>query len=396
MIQRAYKYRLYPKPQQEEFLAKHFGCARFIYNWGLNLKINNYQKEKKSISFFNTCKLMKQKKSELPWLSEVNSQSLQAALKNLDNAFIRFFREKKGFPNFKSRKSKQSFSCPQNVKVNWNNSTVTLPKIGEIRAIFSRQFVGKIKTCTISKTPTNKYFISILVETPEHNTKKLKIKNETTVGVDVGLKDFAILSDGVKINNPRYLRTSEQRLKVLQRRASNKKKGSNNRRKAFLRVARQYEKIKNQRDDFLHKASTKLVRENQTICLETLNVAGMLKNHNLAKSIADASWSRFMQFLNYKAEWYGCNIIHIGQFEASSKTCSECGMVKHDLTLVDRKWACEGCGILHDRDVNAAINIKKMALQKQNLIGYSGTGSSGELLESSPLGEAMKEESQLL
>jgi len=394
MRQRAYKYRLYPNKKQETLFAKHFGCVRFIYNWGLELKTKKYQTEQKSLSFFDTCKLMKQKKSELSWLTEVNSQSLQVSLKNLDSAFTRFFREKKGFPKFRGKHKLQSFACPQNVKIDYHNSTIILPKIGEIKTVFSRQFTGKIKTCTISKTTTNKYFISILVETPEQNSKKPKIKSKTAVGIDLGLKDFATLSDATKISNPRYLRTSEQRLKVLQRRASKKKKGSNNRKKAFLKVARQHEKIKNQRDDFLHKLSTKLVRENQTICLETLNVVGMLKNHNLAKSISDASWSRFNEFLRYKAEWYGCNILHIGMFEASSKTCSECGTIKRDLTLTDRKWKCGECGVLHDRDVNAAINIKKMALQKQNLV--SPTDCGAELLESLPLGRAMKEESPLL
>jgi len=382
MRQKAYKYRIYPKPKQEVLLAKHFGCVRFIYNWALELKVKKYQTEQKSLNFFDLNKLITQKKLELVWLKEVNSQSLQMSMKHLDSAFTRFFREKHGFPKFKSRHNKQSFACPQNVKVDWHNSTVKLPKIGEVKTVFSRHFEGKIKTCTVTKTKTNKYYISILVETSENNPKKSKIKLNTAIGIDLGIKDFAITSDGKKIDNPKYLRESEQRLKVLQRRASKKIKKSNNRRKAFLKVARRHEKIKNRRDDFLHKVSTKLVRENQTICLETLNVAGMIKNHKLAKSIADASWSRFVVFLMYKAEWCGCNILRIGRFEASSKTCSCCGSIKKDLKLEDRKWRCEECGILHDRDVNAAINIKKMAIQKQNLISPP-TGCGVGLLEMS-------------
>jgi len=391
MRQVSYKYRLYPKPKQEILFAKHFGCVRFIYNWGLETKIKKYQAEKKSFNFFATCNLMKQKKSELIWLKEVNAQSLQMSLKNLDNAFTRFFREKKGFPKFKKKNNRQSFSCPQGIKINWNNSTITLPKIGEVKTVFSRKFEGKIKTCTVSKTPTNKYFISILVETPEQNKQKPKIKEKTAVGIDLGIKHFATLSNGTKIENPKYLSKLEQRMKILQRRAFKKKKGSNNRKKAFLKVTRYHEKIANQRDDFLHKLSTKLIRENQTICLETLNVAGMMKNHCLAKSISDVCWSRFMTFLKYKAEWYGSNILQIGRFEASSKTCSNCGSIKRDLELKDRNWTCKECDTSHDRDVNAAINIKKMALQKQNLI--SPTDCGVVLLESLPLGRAVKEES---
>lgn len=394
MRQVTYKYRLYPNKTQKVLFAKHFGCVRLVYNMGLELKVKKYQTENKSFSFFDTCKLMKTKKTELEWLKEVNSQSLQVALKNLDSAFTRFFREKKGFPKFKKKSGKQTFSCPQNVKIDWKNSIVQLPKIGKVETVFSRQFKGKIKTCAISKTPTNKYFISILIETPEQNKPKPEIIEKTTIGIDLGLKDFAILSDGTKIANPKFLRKSERHLKYLQRQASKKQKGSNHRSKAFLKVARQHEKIRNQRDDFLHKVSTKLIRENQTICLETLNVSGMMKNHKVAKSISDASWSRLNEFLKYKAEWYGCNIVHIGRFEASSKTCSVCGTIKKDLTLANRKWRCEECKTLHDRDVNAAINIKKFGLVNQNLISPTDCGVG--LLESLPVGRTMKEESPLL
>ena len=394
---KAYKYRLYPKPQQQELLNKHLGCTRYIYNWALEKKINHYQQENKSLSCFDIKKKLVdlKKNQDTKWLTEVNSQSLQESIINLDKAFTRFFREKKGFPKFKSKHKKQSFSCPQNVKVDWHNSTVKLPKIGEVKTIFSRKFEGKIKTCTVSKTRTNKYFISILVETIEQPKLKSKINKKKAIGIDLGLKEFAIDSNGNKIENPRYLIKSEERLKVLQRRASKKVKGSNNRKKANLRVAKQHEKIRNQREDFLHKVSSKIISENQTVCLETLSVQNMMKNHKLAKSISDVSWSRFVEFLKYKAEWYGVNILQIGRFEASSKTCSCCGWIKKDLTLNDRKWKCEECNVLHDRDVNAAINIKKFALQKQNLIN-TGTVSSGELLESLSLDKTMKEESPML
>jgi putative transposase len=393
---KAYKYRMYPKPKQEVLLAKHFGCTRFIYNWALDQKIKKYQIENKSLSCFDLInQLVQLKTSEATkWLSEVNSQSLQSAIVHLDKAFTRFFREKKGFPKFKNKHKRQSFACPQNVKIDWHNSTTKLPKIGEVKTVFSRQFDGKIKTCTISKTRTNKYFVSILIDDGKSTPKPVPIRKETAIGIDLGIKDFAITSNGEKISNPKYLREAEIRLAVLQKQASRKVKGSNNRKKANFRVAKQHEKITNKRIDFLHKVSTKLIRENQTICLETLNVAGMMKNHCLAKSIADVSWSKFVEFLTYKAEWLGHNIVRIGRFEASSKTCSVCGNVKRDLMLKDREWTCSGCRTCHDRDVNAAKNIRNFALQKQNLIGTnSGKGIPGEPLESLSLDRAMKEES---
>ena len=319
-------------------------------------------------------------------------QSLQVALKNLDSGFTKFFREKKGFPKFKSRNHEQSFACPQNVKIDFHNSTVTLPKIGTIKTVFSREFKGKVKTCTVSKTRTGKYFISILVEIPENPKRKTKIKESNSVGVDLGIKEFAILSNGEKIDNPKFLRKSEKRLKTLQQRASKKKKGSNNRKKANLHVARKHEKITNQRNDFLHKVSTKLIRENQTICLETLNVSGMMKNHKLAKSIAEVSWNKFVQFLKYKADWYGVNIVQIGRFDPSSKMCSACGAINKALQLKHRKWKCLNCDTVHDRDVNAAINIRNFALQRQNLISPTG---SGEGLVEMPVSKpgSMKQES---
>ena len=377
---RTYKYRLYPKQEQLIPLAKHFGCVRYIYNWALEMKIRMYQKAKKRLSTFEVQRQLTRLKHQdaTSWLSEVNSQSLQQSVKHLENAFTKFFREKKGFPKFKSKHKKQSFSCPQNVKVNFEEGTVQVPKIGKVKTIFSREFKGTIKTCTISKTRTNKYFVSILVETGQPIPKKPKIDSKKTIGIDLGLKDFAICSDKTKIANPKFLRNDEQRLRVLQRRASKKIKGSKNRAKANLCVAIKHEKIRNRRTDFLHKASTRLIRENQTICLETLNVSGMMQNHKLAKSISDVSWSEFVRMLEYKAEWYGKNILRIGKFEPSSKICSCCGWIQQDLTLKQRKWKCKECGVLHDRDVNAAINIKNFALQKQNLIGYSGSGRSGE------------------
>ena len=369
---RAYKYRLYPNSEQCIALSKNFGCVRWVYNWALSRKIEAYQKENRSLSIFALSKELPKLKAaeETKWLAEADSQALVMSLRNLDNAFTRFFREKKGFPNFKSKKSnRQSFQIPQRVKVDFEKRKIILPKIGAVRAKLYRKFDGKIKTVTISKTPSGKYFASVLVETDEKPLPKPEIRYETTIGVDLGLTHFAILSSGEKIENPKYLQKSLKRLKFLQRRLSRKKAGSKRRDKARIRVAKLHERITNQRNDFLHKLSIRLIRENQTIALETLNVQGMMQNHRLAQSIGSASWSRFVEFLRYKAEWYGRNIVFVGRFEPSSKLCSVCGFHNSELTLADRTWICPSCQTEHDRDVNAATNIRKFALQSQNLVG---------------------------
>jgi putative transposase len=369
---RAYKYRLYPNSEQCVSLSKNFGCVRWVYNWALSRKIEAYQKENRSLSIFALSKELPKLKAaeETKWLAEADSQALVMSLRNLDNAFTRFFREKKGFPNFKSKKSnRQSFQIPQRVKVDFEKRKIILPKIGAVRAKLYRKFDGKIKTVTISKTPSGKYFASVLVETDEKPLPKPEIRYETTIGVDLGLTHFAILSSGEKIENPKHLQKSLKRLKFLQRRLSRKKAGSKRRDKARICVAKLHERITNQRNDFLHKLSIRLIRENQTIALETLNVQGMMQNHRLAQSIGSASWSRFVEFLRYKAEWYGRNIVFVGRFEPSSKLCSVCGFHNSELTLADRTWICPSCQTEHDRDVNAATNIRKFALQSQNLVG---------------------------
>lgn len=367
---RAYKYRIYPNKTQTEQIEKQFGACRFVYNWALETKIKEYQENKHHVSRFELQNiLVKQVKPKNEWLKNANSQSLLATLINLESAFTRFFREKKGFPKFKSKKNPlQSFQIPQHYVVDFEEGNVKLPKIGKVKASVSREFDGTHKTATISRSTTGKYYISILVEDGNELPDKQPFDDETTIGIDVGIKDFAILSNGEKIENPKYLKNSLQKLKVLSRRLSKKQKGSNNSKKAKLKLARLHEKITNQRNDFQHKLSIKLVRENQAIALETLKVCNMVKNHNLAQSIVDAGWSSFVDKLTYKAEWYGKTILRIGQFEPSSKLCNVCGYHKSDLTLAVRAWFCPSCNTLHDRDINAAINIKKFALQDQNLV----------------------------
>lgn len=369
MMLKAYKYRLYPTKTQEVLLAKHFGCARYIYNYGLERKIKSYSETKKSVSRFTIqADLPKLKKSEdTKWLSEVNAQSLQQSLIYLDMAFTRFFQEKKGFPKFKSKHDQhQSFSTPQDTKVNFDTNKVFIPKFREgIKCKFSRKFKGKIKTSTVSKTPTGKYFISILVETEDTIPNKAPIDENKAVGVDLGIKTFATLSDGTEIQNPKYLKKALKKLKRLQRSVSHKKKGSNSRKKAVKLLARQYEKVTNRRKDFLHKTTKYLIDHYDTICLETLSASNMVKNHRLAQAIQDIGIYTFNAYMDYKAEWYGKNIIRIGRFEPSSKMCA-CGYVYRGLKLSDRVWTCPSCGSVNHRDLLAANNIKKFAFKLNN------------------------------
>lgn len=367
MIRKAYKYRLYPTEQQKEFLAKCFGANRWLWNDSLQKKIRYYNIYGKSLSRFQLQpklkKLKKQKNTY--WLSEIPHITLTYTLMNLETAYKNFFRTKKGFPKFKSKKNKQSIQF-YGGKVDFNNNKLKVIKFQEgIKCIFHRQFEGKIKTITISKTKTDKYFASILVEENINLPKKVKQKYNKAIGIDLGLKSFIVTSDNKVFENPKYLKQSEQKLKLLQRRLSRKSHGSSNRNKQRIKVAKQHEKITNQRRDYLHKISRKLINDNQvtTFCVENLNVSGMVKNHHLAQAINDVGWSTFIEFLTYKAEWSGKNIIQIDRFAPSSKTCNNCGYVNKDLTLADRKWQYPQCEIIHDRDYLAACNIKDFAFQ---------------------------------
>lgn len=353
---KAFKYRLYPTEPQKELIAKHIGSSRFVYNLALETKNAAYIGAKHNYSAFDLVKQLPELKKELTWLKEVNSQSLQQAIQNMDIAFKKFFKGD-GFPKFKSkRKGKQSFSIPQNVIV--ENDLLIIPKFKEgIKMSLHRPTNGTIKSATISVTPTGKYFVSILCETGENIKPKATIEENTSVGIDLGIKTFLVTSDGECFENPKFLRNSLSKLKFVQRKYS-KYKGKRTKKK----LAKLHEDVVNKRKDFLHKVSTKLIRENQTICLETLAVKNMVKNHNLAQAISDVSWSTFVSMLEYKAEWYGKNILRIGQFAPSSKTCS-CGVINKDLKLSDREWTCKSCGTTHDRDILAACNIKSFALK---------------------------------
>lgn len=364
---KAKKYRIYPTNSQKELIHKHCGSVRFLYNLALETKTMAYLGSKVNLSRYDLQKQLVDLKKELLWLKEINSQSLQVALLDLDTAYSNFFKGRAGFPKFKKKSNRGSFNVPQNVIV--ENNLLIIPKFKEgIKINLHRDLVGTIKQATVSFTPTGKYFVSILCDTKEETPTKAPITENTTIGIDLGIKNFAITSEGEIFENPKFLRKAQSKLKYVQRKYS-KYKGKRTKKK----LAKLHEKITNQRQDFLHKISTKLIRENQTICLETLVVKNMVKNHNLAQAINDVSWSTFVTMLEYKADWYGKNILRIGQFAPSSKTCS-CGVINKDLKLSDREWTCKSCGITHDRDILAACNIKSFALK--NI--FSGTESKNQ------------------
>jgi len=372
---KAYKYRVYPNTEQSAKIDRQFGCCRYVYNWGLQRKMETYTTTGKTLKCFDLIKELTQLKKELTWLSDTYSQSLQMALRNLDNAYVRFFREKKGFPKFKSRKNPvQSCQYPQGVQ--FRGGIVFIPKVGKVRVVMHREFHGTVKTVTLSRTAGGKHYISVLVDDklPKPVTKEFSEK--TTVGIDVGLKHFAVLSTGEKVDHPQHAINAEKKLRRLHKKVSRRKKGSNNKNKARIRLAVQYEKVAAKQKDFLHKLSRRLISENQAVAIEDLHVQGMLKNRKLARHISASSWSEFFTFLDYKSEWYGTRILRIGRFDPSSKTCHICGFVNGKLKLGHRVWTCTRCGNTHDRDVNAAKNIKAFALSKQNTYIPGGTRES--------------------
>ena len=364
---KAYKFRLYPNAEQQELMNKHFGCVRHVFNWALDLKQTHYQETQQNLSKSELQTLLVQsKKADKPWLTEVNSQSLLSSLLHLDTAFINFFKGRAKFPKFKKKyASTHSFQCPQHVRVDFESGLLYLPKFKTgIKARFHRHFTGEIKTVTVKRKPSGNYEVSILVDEAKEPVPSAPIIPEQTLGIDLGLTHFLIDSDGHKIDNPRVLKPAAHQLAVAQKILSRKVKGSKNRHKQRLTVARIHEHVANSRLDFLHKVSAQLVYKNHATSfgLEDLNIKGMVKNRTLAKAISDVSWGKFIELLTYKCHWFGKNVLRIGRFVASSKQCHVCHHQVETLPLSIRHWDCPACGAILDRDINAAQNIKRISI----------------------------------
>ena len=370
---RGFKYRFYPTVEQKIQLAQTFGCTRFVYNWALALRTDSYYQENKSLSYQDTSNALTKLKKEpdKSWLKDVSSVPLQQGLRHLNTAFKNFFAGRAKYPRFKKKNNRQSIAYAASA-FKWQDGQLTLAKMSQpLKIKWSRYFSGEPTSITISKDPSGRYFVSFLVgEELEQWEKK-----EEKIGIDLGIKDVIVTSKGFGSGNPKYLRKYEARLKTLQRRLARKQKGSNNRHKARLKVAKLHAKIADCRQDFLHKLSTKLVRENQSIFTETLAVKNMMANHKLAKAIADCGWGEFLRQLQYKCQWHDRTLGAIDRFFPSSKRCFQCGHVLHKLPLEIREWQCPNCQNVNLRDYNAALNI----LAVGQTVLASGLSSDGDI-----------------
>ncbi len=354
---RAYKYRFYPTDEQKHLLARTFGCARYVYNWGLRLKTDAYYKEQRRLYYKDLSSMLTdlKKQESHAWLNEVSCVPTQQALRHLDKAFINFFEGRGEYPTFKKRRNLQSAEYTTSAFV-WRGGKITLAKMNDpLDITWSRSLPDDAvpSSVTVTRDCADRYFVSILVEEDIPHLPP----SDDSIGADLGLKSFVVLSDGEVVGNPKFFTSDEKKLAKAQRRHAKKKRGSKNRRKARLKVARLHARIADRRRDFQHKLSTRLIRENQTICVESLQVKNMVKNSRLSKAISDVGWSEFVSQLEYKAQWYGRTLVKIDKWYPSSKRCFDCGHLLDSLTLDVREWLCPECGSHHDRDLNAAKNI---------------------------------------
>jgi len=360
---RRYKFRIYPTPEQAERMDGWFRACRYVYNLALETRTYAYRSQGVTLNKYDLGKELPGMKKDAEWLSDVPAQALISELDNLDNAFKNFFRRVKqggapGYPRFKSKYDTQSFAVWQNVKIEDGN--LVYPKIGPIKIVQHRPIPGEIKTATIIKTKTNEWYVSMPIDDGIEPPEKVEVK--TAVGVDLGIKKFVITSDGKEYDNLRLLDKNLKKLRVLQRKMSRQKKGSNRREQTRLQVAKLHEKIKRQREYYLHQISHELISKYDLVATEDLQVKNMVKNRGLAKAIAQIGWGQFLTMLDYKSNRSGKHLVKVDKFFPSSKTCSACGFVLESLSLNQRDWDCPECGAHHDRDLNAALNIKKEGL----------------------------------
>jgi putative transposase len=389
LIHKSYKFRIIPDNEQIVLLAKHFGACRFVFNRYLNSRKETYLEQKKSLNYYDNANdlTVLKKDEQFVWLKEINSQSLQSSLRNLDTAYNKFFRKQVKFPKFKSKYDKQSFTVPQSVYIEENKLIIPKFKKG-IEINIHREIDGKLLFATISKSTTGKYYVSITCEVDYIPFKKTNSK----IGIDTGIKDLAILSDGKVYENIKTLKINLKKLKYEQRQLSKKVKGSNSRSRQKLKLAKKHEKVVNIRKDYLHKVSTEIIKNHDIICIEDLAVKNMMKNHKLAQAFSDVSLGAFYAMLEYKANWNDKTIVKIDRYFPSSKTCNVCNYIKQDLTLKDRVWTCPSCNTIHNRDFNASINILKQGLKI--LSCGSGIESQDKQKQSKalPLGESLTSE----